>query len=148
MKDELKISEIINRHLNKSPYKDLIEVNEKDIEFDKDNQYINWKFNSKRINGRCKLRKEDKIGNLFTKKLKIDRKNDQSTFYHFKCYDIALSIIKNREIQLSSLTAQFSNDSAEFHEFIHRYGNQTYPDLQSLNEIPNNIFVFCFTELF
>lgn len=148
MKDKPKISEIINKHLKKSPFKDEIKVSENDIDFHNNRKYIHWQVALKGSQLDYEVVDNNKFAELLNRKLKIDRKQDKGTFYHFSCYNIAQKMLTKKEIQLSSLTSQFSNDSAELIEFIHRYLNATYPNPQSLLDISSNIFVFCFTRHF
>ena len=52
----------------------------------------------------------------------LNRINDQGQFFHFKSYNIALSIISNKSIQASNLLSNDKNDFAEYSEFFKRLG--------------------------
>ncbi len=141
------IADIISKHIENSPYRNLINVSEDDIDYNLNNQFINWKINviGKHLN--YSVKSEDKIADLITKDLKIERKNDRGTFYHFKKLELAYKILKSKELQLSSLNSHIGNDSAEYTEFLQRYSNPT-TDLQSAINAKNEIFILCFTKHF
>ncbi len=55
-------------------------------------------------------------------KLSKDRYSDYGQFHHFKGVRIALQIIANKSIQISSLFSNDQNDFAEYTEFYKRLG--------------------------
>jgi hypothetical protein len=104
----------------------------------------------------------DPIMEIF-EKLSKNRYEDYGQFHHFKSSSIALDIIKNREIQVSSLFSNDKNDFAEYTEFYKRIGmfhplvatdfqrkafeNKINPkDVRPSDIERDHIFVLCLTQ--
>jgi len=134
------IAEIINKHLENSPFQNLISVNENHINYNEEDAAINWKIS---VTGN---QLKYSIGS--NEKLTKSRLYDSGTFYHFKNYTRALQVIKDKEIQLTALNSHISNDSAEYSEFIRRYGHNPVFNNDFIETARKNIFIYCFTKHF
>ena len=102
------------------------------------------------------------INKLF-KQLTKNRYKDYGQFHHFKKFEFALNIIKNRSVQVSSLFSNDANDFAEYTELFKRLG-MFHPllskdfqkkawenNIDPNDETPSDsdrrhIFVMCFTQ--
>lgn len=102
------------------------------------------------------------INSIFNQ-LSKDRFNDFGQFHHFKNVQITLDIIKNKSIQISSLSSNDTNDFAEYTEFFKRTGhfyplvaadfqkkaweNKLNPQDDSPADVDRKeIFILCFTQ--
>lgn len=96
-------------------------------------------------------------------KLSKNRYKDFGQFHHFKNRNIALNIIQDKSIQLSSLLSNHQNDFAEYSEYYKRLGlfyqltpynyaeqlsNKTYDPSERTpaDDSRDNIFIICFTQ--
>lgn len=142
------IAEIINKHIENSPFKNLIKVTENHIHHNEEDKYINWEISITGQPFKYQIGFNDKLADLLTKKLTKSRLYDFGTFYHFKNYDRAVQIIQDKEIQLTALNSHITNDSAEYSEFIRRYSHDPVFDNDFIKTARENVFIFCFTKHF
>lgn len=142
--------DIINKHISKSEFKDMLSVTETDINeksITNKESFIGWEFHVQNINGRKLIVSNDKFVNFFSN-LSSTRKYDYGAMYHFIPFKYALEILKNNKIQLTELSSLTEVDSSEYFEFFHRYN---YLDIYKPEEIKSArkmIFIFCFTKDF
>ncbi|WPV01648.1 hypothetical protein SNE26_07660 [Mucilaginibacter sp. cycad4] len=154
IKEQQEIAEIINSNIKSAEFDfKFDEVKPSDIRFHN-------KYDVKNV----LVFEEGKnpITQIFDK-LSKNRVGDYGRFHHFKSAHIALDIIKNQSIQVSSLFSNDSNDFAEYTEFYKRIGlfhplvpedfqkkafnNNINPkDTRPSDVERNHIFVLCFTQ--
>ena len=148
MSENIEIAKIINKHIDKSKFKDSLLISSDDINFDTSNEVIDWNIGVKGNHFKYSVYSKDKIAFLLTKLLATERKSDFGTFFHFIKLKHALAILENNEIQLSSLSSLTENDSAEYSEFLSRYNyNPAFNDVH-ISNAKDSIYVFCLTKEF
>ena len=87
----------------------------------------------------------DPLEKIFAK-CATDRRLDCRKFYHFKCVEWAIDILKTGMVQLTALYYHAENDNAEYSEFFQRTGH-TYPLITgNVNELKKKSFVLCLSK--
>ena len=87
----------------------------------------------------------DPLEKIFAK-CAADRRYDCRKFYHFKCVEWAIDILKTGMVQLTALYYHAENDNAEYSEFFQRTGH-TYPLITgNVNELKKKSFVLCLSK--
>jgi hypothetical protein len=159
-----------NSYINPTAQKEIADLINKQLDLcDFDFSVRKVTANDIRFNNRYEINNvlvfeegADPIMEIF-EKLSKNRYEDYGQFHHFKSSSIALDIIKNREIQVSSLFSNDKNDFAEYTELYKRIGmfhplvatdfqrkafeNKINPkDVRPSDIERDHIFVLCLTQ--
>ncbi len=146
-KRKLKIvAKIINTALKRSKHK--IKVNWNDFRYDENNKYIRWQPKILKSDGFFITEyggDNDKFQKYLFSLIK-NRKKDNGIFYHFIKFKHVLTLLKKKELQLSSLNYYCKSDPFEYYEFIKRYSNIENLNFDYLKQRKDKYFMFCLTD--
>ncbi len=138
------IVDLINEVLRK--YNINIIVDYDDIYIDpKQTNYIFWSTDRIQKGNNIELISKDKI-KIFLDNKSLSRVHDYSIMYHMLKFDYAVSVIQNKEIQLSSLSYLWDNDPLEYSEFFRRTGMYNLLNNDEIEKIKEKVFIFCFSD--
>ena len=135
--DRRRMAEIVNNAIASSNFRLVVEELTKDDFSPDDNRPLIY-FSTSII-------APDPLEKIFAK-CAVDRRLDCRQFYHFKCVERAIDILKTGTVQLTALYYHSENDNEEYSEFFRRTGH-TYPlTTGNVNELKKKSFVLCLTK--